>query len=77
MKVGRVGRFRGRGVSKKTIKKDKFKKREKKKFNIFSMKSINMKDVVRICHLKAPQYNINCLLGKKYPTSEEAFNSKF
>ena len=36
-----------------------------------------MKDIIRICHLKSPQYNINCILGKKYPKTEDEFNQKF
>lgn len=40
-------------------------------------KYITMKDVVHFCHIKSPKRNVMCVLGKKYPITEEEFQKEF
>ena len=36
-------------------------------------KFLTMKDIVKNCHIKEPRRNVMCILGYKYPKSEEEF----
>ncbi len=40
-------------------------------------KYITLKDVVRLCHIKAPKRNVMCVLGNKYPINEQEYYKIF
>ena len=36
-------------------------------FDVFENKYVDMKTIIQKCHITAPSFTINCILGKKYP----------
>ena len=61
-------RVRRTGISITKVSKKEYKKRFTLS-EMFQKKCIGMKDIVRQCHIKSPQYHVQCILGKKYPES--------
>ena len=48
-----------------------------KEKNYLDVKFFTLKDVLKMSHVKAPQYNVRCVLGKRYPSCEKDFDELF
>ena len=44
---------------------------------IYERDFMNMKDLIKLSHIKSPQYIIRCILGRKYPATEDSFKTIF
>ena len=45
--------------------------------NVFDIKFVTMKDIVRFCHITEPKELVMSIMGKKYPKTEEEFKVIF
>lgn len=82
-----MGKYCSEGRRKRGLAKTKGRKREESKKEDVAMGNteeakkakrsgkLSMKQIVRVCHVSEPAETVMCILGKRYPVDEEAFNA--